>query len=239
MMNLKVIALPFAGGNMYSYNFLRTLIEPRQIEVVALEYPGRGRRMGEPLLESLEEIVADILEQLLPEVSDSEYVIYGHSMGGLVGYLLCQEIAQRGLKKPLKLIVSGSAPPSVREDDKIHHLPSEGFWEKMMDLGGIPDELLAEPALKILFEKILRADFKAIEEYHYAGKANLAIPIDVFYGSKEKEKDIAQIDEWKGETNKPVRIIRLPGNHFFIHAQALYLSEQIIQAFRYIPARQR
>lgn len=53
----------------------------------------------------------DLVKYLLPKVDDiidknKEYVIYGHSMGVLIAYLMCHKLKEKGTKLPYKLIVS-------------------------------------------------------------------------------------------------------------------------------------
>ena len=88
------------------------------------------------------------------------------------------------------------------------------FWQEVVKLGGIPDELRNHPELIEFYTPILKADFSVIENYRYEKKQKLTIPIDVFYGSEE-----AQVNEmlgWKEESTEKVTINQMEGNHFFI-----------------------
>ena len=60
---MTVIAIPFAGGNSYCYRDLARQME-RQVPWVTLELPGRGKRIQEPLLKSIEAIVDDAIIQI-------------------------------------------------------------------------------------------------------------------------------------------------------------------------------
>ena len=210
---MKIIAFPFAGGNKYSFDFLKKILSER---ITVLEYSGRGQRIKESLKNDLKTIIDDALEKLLPEIKDEDYVIYGHSMGALVGYLVCQRIENLGFRKPVKLVVSGKKAPSVNIEKTFAYLPDNLFWEEVTKMGGIPNELQAHPELIEYFTPILKADFKCIENYQYNKYASkLTIPIDVFYGSAE---DITQkeANAWQKETTGNVNVTKLQGNHFFI-----------------------
>ena len=50
----QLFTIHFAGGNCYSFNFLKQHFDP-YFEVVALELPGRGKRMTEPLLKDAQD----------------------------------------------------------------------------------------------------------------------------------------------------------------------------------------
>jgi len=214
-MSLKIIAFPFAGGNQYSFNFLKEELSTTKINLVVLEYPGRGRRVKEPFMNTIEEIVDDLFVQVKREIQFGEYVLYGHSMGALVAYLIGQKIMKESLKKPLKLIVSGASAPSKNKKKNTYQLPSEDFWHKVDELGGLPEDIIKEQSLRSFFEPILRSDFKVIHHYDYSGSSLLDIPIDVFFGDQEK-MEIEEIVEWKTETTGEVNIRKLSGDHFFI-----------------------
>ena len=82
---MKIIALPFAGGSKFSFKNLENHI-PNSIEWITLELPGRGNRFGEPILESIDAMVNDILSQIEYHITNEPYMIYGHSLGTVLGY---------------------------------------------------------------------------------------------------------------------------------------------------------
>lgn len=209
---MKLLSFSFAGGSKYSFQKLTNQIN----DLTVIEYPGRGLRMNENLIIDINSLIEDLLAKVENEiVSCKEYIIYGHSMGALIGYLICQKIEELGLQKPLKLIVSGKKAPFVEREVKLAHLPNEEFWHEVVKLGGIPDELLSYPELIEFYTPILKADFTSVENYKYIKNKKLSIPIDVFYGSNE---EITQEDVtgWTEETTGKVTINQLEGNHFFI-----------------------
>lgn len=210
---MKIIAFPFAGGNSYSYKKLFN----KNDGFIALDYPGRGRRYKEPLLLNVKDLVDDMFERVKEQIDNcDEYVIYGHSMGALIAYLVCKKIESINIKKPNLLIVSGSRAPIFPRREKIAHLPNDEFWNKVVNFGGMPDSFDDHPDLINFYRPILRADFECIENYIYnETSAKLSIPINVFYGAGEHMLE-SEINAWKEETTAHVNIKKLAGNHFFI-----------------------
>jgi len=209
----KIIAFSFAGGNKYSYNNLF----PVDYHVSLLEYPGRGVRVKEELITEIESLVDDLFFIIQEEITSFDnYIIYGHSMGALIGFLVCKKIEIFNLKRPDKLIVSGKKAPIFLRDKLFSNLPNKDFWNEVSKLGGIPEELSNHPELLEYFIPILKADFKCVENYQYDKNApKLTIPIDVFYGSDE-EITKAEAEAWQEETTANVNVTELTGNHFFI-----------------------
>nr|WP_315254464.1 thioesterase domain-containing protein [uncultured Flavobacterium sp.] len=207
---MKLLGFSFAGGSKYSFQKFTN----QASDFIMIDYPGRGLRMHENLIFDIEILVEDLLQKVKNEItSNKDYIIYGHSMGALVSYLICQKIEKLGLKKPLKLVVSGKKAPSIEIKIKIAHLPDKEFWQEVVKLGGIPDELQKHHELMAYYIPILKADFTAIENYKFS-KKKITIPIDVFYGSEEATKE--EMLCWQEETTRKVNITQMEGNHFFI-----------------------
>lgn len=230
---MKVIAFPFAGGNCYSFEFLRPHLDKRGIELSVLEYPGRGRRIKERLSHSIAEIATDAFERLEKAISNTgEYLIYGHSMGALIGYLVSKKLEKSPLSKPEKLIVSGREAPCCKQAPEIRsNLESDAFWQEVADLGGVPEEVLKADELKEFYEPILRSDFSAVESFDNSDTEKLNIPIDVFYGCDEGLEYHPEVDSWNEATAKQVRIYEKSGDHFFIYEHATAIADHMFQGF--------
>lgn len=150
MNSTKLIAIPFAGGNKYSYErFLHFL--PPNMTLHSVEFPGRGDRLDEENLSDIRALALDVLEQIKQDVQNCEYIIYGHSMGALVGYELVKEILKRKYRTPSVLFFTGRAAPSVPEELRRSTYPKELFWHEVSKYGGIPDEILSSGELLDFF----------------------------------------------------------------------------------------
>lgn len=218
---VNLFFLPFSGGSCYSYN---AFIEqaPNHFRIIPLDLPGRGRKLISPFLNS----VAEMVDHLLSEITDQlhePYVIYGHSLGTLVGYELAKKIIAKNLPQPLHLFFTGRAGPSIGYSEKTRHLlPKEQFIQKVLEMGGSPAAVFADEEMSDFFEPILRADFKAAETYEYRQTKPFDIPIDAMIGRQEKisyEEAMA----WQQETTANTTVLQFDGGHFFIfdHIKAI------------------
>lgn len=109
---LNLFCLPFAGGNKYSYREFKAKA-PAFLNIITLEYPGRGARMNEPLSTDITYIVNDLYDQIRTLIDKVDYAFYGHSMGGLVAYLLTIRIIENNHKQPLHLFITGTSGPAA------------------------------------------------------------------------------------------------------------------------------
>lgn len=217
---MQIVMLPFAGGNKNSYQAIVRSVPG----AYTLEYPGRGSRIREPLPFTLDQLVDDAVLQLKKTIDiNKPYIIYGHSMGALIAYLLCHRIRTQKWPMPEKLVVSGRKAPIVKRIRFLSELPDEAFVQAVTAMGGIPADVATYPELVAYIVPILKADFKVYEAYTYTPSEKLPVPIDVFYGTEEgvKEEDMAG---WKEESHKDVNIRRMKGNHFFILDHVDYFS---------------
>lgn len=125
-------------------------------------------RINEKLMDDIDLLIEDLLPKVKEEIKlYEEYIIYGHSMGALIGYLICHKLQELDIRQPLKLVVSGRKPPSIKKGKVLSHLPDNQFWEEVIKKGGIPDELQNHPELMEFYAPILKADFRAIENYNH------------------------------------------------------------------------
>lgn len=227
---VKIFALPFGGGSRYSYRPLEHLVSGN-FEWETLELPGRGARMTEPLLMDIHAMADDLFRQIWRRLHHADYLLYGHSMGTLLAYELTKRLLGTGLPKPVCLFLTGRGAPGATNERKIADYEPAAFWHEVELLGGLPPEILADIGMREFFEPILRADFKAIEEYAYQAPAQpLPVPIFIRYG-EEEDIPSSDINEWQKETAFALNAHAQPGNHFFIYEHPENLIMQIKKAY--------
>ena len=182
-MKPTVFLLHFAGGNRYSYQFLKPYLE--NFSVVSLELPGRGGRLREGLIDDLELASLDIVDQVLNHGELTEFIIYGHSMGANLA-LKTVEILSTYKKSLNAIVVSGSPGPGISVNKKRYLLSKQAFKMELMSIGGVPDEFWADEELYDFFEPILRADFKIAENADHIIFKCVSCPIYVIMGDQEE-----------------------------------------------------
>jgi len=209
-----LICIPYAGGNSYAFRDLQPFLG-RNIDMVTLELPGRGKRLTEPLLSDMHAMAADLYRQLLPHTR-SPYILYGHSMGAVLGNLLVHRLQQEWKPLPLHFFVTGCAAPVFNDQRrKLHLLSDEQLIAELRQMGGMPDALLADQDLMEFFLPVIREDMKALECYQYQSLGKYRTGITTITGTAE-EVTASQAAGWALETEKEIRALRYPGNHFFI-----------------------
>ena len=220
---INLLCFTFAGGNKYSYRPFSDRV-PSFFNVITIEYPGRGARIKEQLISDMDMLVDDLYRQASASIGADKYIIYGHSLGGLVAYLMALKLRENNHRMPEHLFITGTSGPSssTRSEKMRSSLPHDEFIQEIKDLGGMPDEILASEDLLNYVEPILRNDFKVSETYVYQECPPLDIPVTVITGTEE-DMEMEDILLWQKESKQAVDFRQMPGGHFFIlqHVDAI------------------
>lgn len=226
MATLKLFCLSYAGGSATVFLKWRSWLSD-MIELVPVELAGRGTRFGQPLYTNMEEAVEDLYRRLKPQLENSDYAFYGHSMGTCIIYELCRKIRKQKVREPLWLFLSGRCAPHVAKNEWLHRLPDPRFLEAIFKLGGIPQEFLQCQELRQLFTPILKADHQLVEEYQFwEGGFRLHCNLSIFYGLEDHYTAEA-ITAWTELTEKECFYYPFSGGHFFINEHCAHLVEII------------
>lgn len=214
--SITLFCLPFAGGSSYSYNTFGPNLSAN-VELFAVELPGRGKRSRESLLYDAHTVADDILNTIEPVIASGKpYAIFGHSMGALLGYLVIRRLIEKKLQLPVHFFASGRGGPSYKDGrEQYYKLPKKEFRETLRELGGSPKEVLEHDQLMDFFEPVLRADFQVVETYEHDAQDPFTVPVSVMTG-KEDSISLEAAGLWQKETTLPVKVYEFDGGHFFI-----------------------
>jgi thioesterase component of yersiniabactin synthetase len=216
---LHLVICPFAGASSGAFRSWRGLGEIGAACSLAV-YPGRDQRMHEPCAERIDLLAAQLAAEIaaLPPAQRRSLLLAGHSMGAQVAFEACMLLERRG-SPPAGLVLSGCHAPHLRARRLLSHLDDRLFVEQLIEMGGLGPELQAEPPLLARFLPLLRADFRATENYRrerVAGHARLFTPTLLLYGSRDGEAWRDEVDAWRVWLADASRPVALAGDHFYV-----------------------
>ena len=226
---LRLFGFPYAGGGVAIFRAWAERL-PGDIEVCAVQLPGRDGRMREGLFTDLPALVEATADGLRPWLN-RPYAFFGHSMGALIAFEVARRLRQLGEPLPVHLLVSARRAPQIPNPDPLlHRLPEPDFVDQLRwRYNGIPQAILTEPELMQLFLPILRADFTVVETYRYLHQAPLDCPITAFGGLQDDRVSHADLEAWQELTRDTCRVHMLSGDHFFLQSAQAQLLQLVAQ----------
>ncbi|MBU7583101.1 MAG: acyltransferase domain-containing protein [Nostoc sp. TH1S01] len=222
---LRLLCFPHAGaGASTFYSWIKEL--PSDIELSAIQLPGRESRLREASITRLKPLIQTLLPLLKPHL-DLPFALFGHSMGALLSFELFRELRRQNYPLPVHLFVSGRNAPQLTDlQPPIHRLPDSQFIEQIKHFNGIPDEILQNTKLMQQFLPALRADFAILETYFYANEPPLDCPITAFGGLEDPKVSQAGLAAWDKQTKAEFNLQMFAGGHFFLHS----VREKLLRA---------
>ena len=224
---MRAFCFPYAGGGASIFRKWPGLL-PETIELIAIQPPGRETRFVEPLSTDLHASAVAVADAMRPWL-DLPFVIFGHSLGTLLGYQTAVELRRRGLGQPALLCMSGRGAPHLEKQRcERHLLPHDRFVEELRDMQGTPDEVLASEELMELLVPILRADFALNASYDPGNQPPFDCPLVAYGGTTDVDVAHADLHSWQRYTNRSVDVRMFEGGHFFVDTS----REQVLSTFR-------
>lgn len=220
---LRLFCFSYAGGGASVFRSWVDALLP-EVEVCAIQLPGREYRIGEPAYKRLVPLVQVLADAISPYL-DRPFAFFGHSMGALVSFELARQLRRMQKRQPVSLFLAAYRAPQLPNPNiKIYHLPEEVF-KVVLRAEGIPEMVLHNEELMQAMLPTLRADFELCDTYEYREEAPLWCPISIFGGLEDVRISASDLEAWSIHSDVAWRLTMLPGSHFFLHsAQALLLA---------------
>ncbi|GAA2425609.1 alpha/beta fold hydrolase [Streptomyces macrosporus] len=213
----RLVCFPHAGGGASAFLALSAAL-PDDIEVHAVQYPGRQDRRSEPCAEAIEDLAAQAATALAG-YDDRPLFLLGHSMGALVAFETARLL--RGRAAVTRLFASAARPPAADwAEPDVDALADEQIVGELRRLGGVPEPVLDDPEMIGEVLRQLRADVRALRRYRCGDDAAVAAPLTVLVGTDDPKNSVAQMRDWARHTTGEHVVETLHGGHFALTERA-------------------
>ncbi|MEU1183225.1 alpha/beta fold hydrolase [Streptomyces sp. NPDC005820] len=194
---------------------------PSQVEVLAVQYPGRQDRHREPAVEDLHRLAETIAGVLAdsPHVTAAPWAFLGHSMGASVAYETAALLSRNSGDGPGALFVSGRRAPSRPRRSTESFDDDRALLDKVRRLGGTGTRLLDDAGVRELILPALRADYRAVAAYRGTPGAPLSCPVVALAGDGDTEASVDDVAAWARHTTGTFELGVFEGGHFFLADQ--------------------
>ncbi|RSM82626.1 thioesterase [Amycolatopsis sp. WAC 01375] len=226
---VRLVCLPHAGGSAPFYLPVARALAP-EVDVLAVQYPGRQDRRGETCVDDLGVLADLVAEQLRPWL-DRPFALFGHSLGATLGFEVARRLAADDMV-PLALFASARRAPSCHRDERVHLADDDDVIAEMRLLSGTSPEVLADEEILRMALPAIRADYRAIETYRYPAGPGLTCPVVVLTGDDDPQVTIAEAEAWRGHTTGPFTMRVFPGGHFYLTGHVAAVLDQVSESLR-------
>lgn len=213
---MQLFVFPYAGGSIAAFKRLTELIDER-IEVVTVEYAGRGTRAKEPLAGSIGELLDDAIAYCKERrQTDLPYAVMGYSMGSVLAY---EMLVQNALPGDLRhFFISAEVSPKDRalELRKVADPTEEKILKRALRLGGLDERMLKNKRFIEIYLKPMLSDYRLFFNYRF-GEYPEKIHVDTTFFYCEKDTALADVKKWDELISGVFDYHEIGDNHFFIN----------------------
>jgi medium-chain acyl-[acyl-carrier-protein] hydrolase len=208
----RVICFPNAGGSATAFKLWAKQIPP-EIELFAVQLPGRQKRVWESPLRDLQTVVQALVPDIL-KLSGPNTIFFGDCTGALIAYETIRAAALRGIPVPRHLLVSCCRAPDLQPRHmQLHALDEDALITQMRQLAFAPEWLLNDERTLKSFLPLLRCDFEMAELYAYQPGPPLRLPITAVAGTEDKITPETDVAAWQRHTTSKFNLVSMAGSH--------------------------
>jgi medium-chain acyl-[acyl-carrier-protein] hydrolase len=211
----RILCIPYAGGGASFYVPWQNALNG-MIDVLSVQLPGHEERFGEAFFSTIEDAANEIADAFIAQYDDTPFFVFGHSMGGLIGFEVTKRLEKSGLS-PDYLFVSSTSPENFTNFVKSTELDDEAFLKRVMLFGGIDkksEDLMYNDFFRT-YLKVLRADFNIIENYLNDGE-KIKTSIYGFCGDQDPMETKEKMEKWRSLTASDYHFVSFNGDHFYL-----------------------
>jgi medium-chain acyl-[acyl-carrier-protein] hydrolase len=222
----RLFCFPYAGGAASLFRTWQAELAS-DIEVCAVQLPGRETRYAEAPRRMIGQLVDELVE-VLPGWLDKPYAIFGHSMGAAIGFEVQLALQELGLPPPSHFFASGHRAPDIPDPDPpLHHLTGDAFVDALRRFSGTPEQILQHPEMMALFGPLLRADLELDHTYLHRHPPALPCPVSVLGGDQDAIVPLDHLHTWQPLAKLDFDLQIFEGDHFFLKDQVPALATYI------------
>ena len=194
---------------------------PGSVELTVVQYPGREDRIREAPWTDAVAIAEHLAGLLAPD--PRPLVLFGHSLGGTLGYEIARRLPVR------RLVVSARIAPTVPPARVFTGRTDDELAAQLHALGGTSAEVLRHRELRDLLLPAFRADLRAADTYVHAPGPPLTCPVRLLLGADDPAVARHDAERWAEVTTGAFEVTTFEGGHFYLHDDPAAVVAEILR----------
>ncbi|KAK2959184.1 putative Thioesterase PikA5 [Blattamonas nauphoetae] len=214
---IRLICFPYTGGGATMYATWNKLV-PNDVDVMAIQLPGRQSRMNEPPIDDPLLVTDLVVEAILPFIKHTPFIIFGYSMGGDTAMLVANKLVKEHNLSPLAMVFA--ATPALHRyqppEPLLTTYDENEFPSQVSKYFGLDEQT---SSLLGLTASYVRADIRSMERldgiFEPSDPPQFTCPFIVFAGKTDHIIPEETTRAMKDYTSGPFTYRLLNEGHFF------------------------
>jgi surfactin synthase thioesterase subunit len=215
----RLLCFPYGGGGASYFRAWQELLG-EEIEVCAIQLPGREGRYSEPRLREIEPLLTVLRDELAPLLQGPPVHLFGYSLGAGIAHAFATQCLQESTRADIRSIIACACSAGVQDRRDTGTYTDESFLAFIDSLGGLPAAVMANPGLRAIALGILRDDFSLAESINLADAPPISVPVMALGGDSDPSVSLAGLEAWRNKTTATFERHLYCGDHFFFNQHA-------------------
>lgn len=207
-----LVCLPQAGSGCGVFRPWQDALD--DVTVIGVQLPGRENRFTDPPPDTFAEAVAEIVTALVATVPTGQStVLFGHSLGGLLGYEVARALPDT--HTPEALVVAASRPPhqSGRASGSMGAVGGLEVFANLLDAKEMAGEI--DEDVRELVMEVLTQDAELSATYDDPGGAPVPCPLHAWGGADDEIVTADHLAGWGAYASTTFHMRQFQGGHEF------------------------
>ena len=219
---LRLFCFPYFAGGASAFASWHKFT-PNDVEVCAIQMPGREERFTEEPIDDFTVLIPKIVAAIKP-LLDAPFAFYAHSFGAIIATEVLRKLQEDNVTPQHFIVGSWGAPhakwpfPSLQHVsvDEIYDTKNSEILQKHLLALEVPQTTLQNSQLMTQMMPSLKADVVMVgKRYKPQNLKNAPYPITAIAGEKDSVVDVENIKAWQ-ECTPNFNFKTIDGGHLFL-----------------------
>ncbi|XP_033108365.1 phthiocerol/phenolphthiocerol synthesis polyketide synthase type I PpsD-like [Anneissia japonica] len=246
--DIQLVCFPPNGGGPSTYAWWQNQFSKHNVQLIMAQLPGWEGRHQEKPLQTIEEITTNLTEHLVARLIPGRFVLFGHSLGGLISFEVAHRLIERNLR-PAHIIISSWYAPTLAYPNAVELEKAPSVLRQMeqdiknniklsdnkaLRLSFLDDEALNNHELMKRLIPCFQVGFKICQKYTNTHTTKLQCGMTVLGAKSDRFVPPTMLDAWclEIQPNRRFKKTLFSGGHMHITSAKKKFFQEIQTTLR-------